>query len=69
MEVSGQLHAPVILPRGKSQLYPYGLNVVEKKNISYICRASNPSHQLLAHSYIDEAILVNVTIIPVLATP
>jgi hypothetical protein len=51
MEVSGELHAPDALPRGKSPRYPLdwtlvgprvGVVAVEKRKMSFLCRESNP---------------------------
>jgi hypothetical protein len=53
--MSDQLHALAALARGKITLYPTdrrpgglraGMDAVEKKNISYSCRGSNP-HSLV----------------------
>jgi hypothetical protein len=49
MEVSGQLHAPAALPPGKRFPVPtvLGLDVVEKRKVSYPCRESNPDYSTI----------------------
>jgi hypothetical protein len=52
MEVSGQLHVPVVLTPGKATLVPNvgtrkGLDVMEKRKISFPYRKSNPNSSVV----------------------
>jgi len=53
MEVSGQIHAPAALPRGKTPRYPFDRRLggpqsrsIEEKN-SYPRRESSPDHPIV----------------------